>query len=149
GATAQMVAGTAIEGGAPAPVASGPDVIAGPTRAADDESWEQVLLVLLARRPAPRLSIPCVQVRRAHAREPGVRGLPELLAHDPEIGRLQADPLFGCPVPLALLAPGVTLCGAVPQDDAPIELAVEDLADTRGRPPTRAAPTRKRRQGAP
>src|SRR5882724_12928733 len=66
------------------------------------------------------------------------RGPPQLFRDDPELGRLDREPLRFRPLLLDPGAAAVHPARLVPDDLAAVELAAEDLADGRRRPAARA-----------
>src|SRR5262249_27219425 len=134
----EMVGLTAVEIGAVRAMAAAPDVEAPAAHAADGEPGQQILGHYPARRAAPPSAPGAPQVDGLGGVEACVRGLPEVIAHDAQVGGRDANPVVGWPVTLSLHAPGVTPPGPIPDDFTPVERAVEDLADGRGRPASRS-----------
>jgi hypothetical protein len=58
-----------------------------------------------------------------------VDGVPDVLGDDPELGRVDADPLANSPGSLLNLTPSVALLRLVPDDHSTVQLAVQDLPD--------------------
>src|SRR4051794_12959053 len=82
---------------------------------------EQVLGFRAVRRPAPRPARVATQIVFSSARQARVRGLPEFLRNDAEVGPVLPNPFAGFPRLLMFPAPGVALPRLVPDDLAPID----------------------------
>ena len=103
-------------------------------RSAPGDAAEQILLLI---GPVGHAAAEGVQLAGAVEAPVPVRGAPEVLGHDPELGRLEVDPFALGPVQVALDAPAVALLDSVPDNLTAVERPQQDLADGGRRPAAR------------
>jgi hypothetical protein len=106
------------------------------------ESREQIGRLARALRAPEELPAGHTQVRPLLAFERGLRGHPQCLGHDPQLGRGQDEPLALGTQPLGARAPAIDPLHLVPHELATVDAPAEHLAD-RGRRPAARVPARR------